>query len=68
MQYQSICFSWKNLYMILLIILNNENNFMEIIKVCEHKKLFKKLLQLKDQFINNYITNEKLKKEEFYKK
>ena len=66
MQYQSICFSWKNLYMILLILLNNENKFMEIIKVNEHKKLFKKLLQLKDQFINNYITNEKLKKEEFF--
>ena len=66
MQYQSICFSWKNLYMILLIILNNENKFMEILKSSEHKKLFKKLLQFKDQFINNYITNEKLKKEEFF--
>jgi hypothetical protein len=66
MQYQSICFSWKNLYMILLIILNNESRFIEIIKVNEHKKLFKKLLQLKDQFINNYITNEKLKRRIFF--
>ena len=65
-QYQSICFSWKNFYIILVIIWNNENKLMEILKKQEHKDLIRKLAYLKNHFINIYMTYEKSNKEEFF--
>ena len=64
-QYQTICFSWKNFCMIFQSILNNQNEFMKIIKNDEQKKLIKKLFQYKEQFFNFYSKNKKMKKEEF---
>ena len=65
-EYQTICFSWKNFNLILQILLKNRNTFLDNLNNFEYKSIIGKIIANKD-IINNFIrANEKNKKEEFF--
>ena len=63
-QYQSIYFSWQNLYLILDIILKNPNAFINSIKKNEHKNIIENLISNKERIFKYFMDNEKKMKEE----
>ena len=65
-EYESICFSWQNLYILLQIILKNKNFFIDENKNMEQKIIFEKLLEKKEKFINLFSYGIKNKKSEFF--
>ena len=65
-QYENICFSWQNLYIILQIINKYENIFIKENKNIEQKIIFEKLLEKKEKFINLFSYGIKNKKNEFF--
>ena len=65
-QYQSICFSWKDFMSILTLIIKNENNFMKNLKTVEHKNIFQNLIKNKDIFSFLFKSDEKNKIEEYF--
>ena len=65
-QYQSICFSWPNLYIFLLIIIKSRNIFIDNNKNKEQKEIFKKIFQNQDKFIEFFSNGKKNKKNEFF--
>ena len=65
-QYQSICFSWKDFMSILTLIIKNENNFMKNLKTVEHKNIFQNLIKNKDIFSFLFKSDEKNKIDEYF--
>lgn len=65
-QYQSICFSCQDLYIILQLILNNKKIFIDENDIKEQKLIFEKLLENKDKFTNLYMNQLNNKKCEFF--
>ena len=65
-EYESICFSWQNLYILLQIIIKNKKFFIDENKNMEQKIIFEKLLQKKEKFINLFSYGIKSKKSEFF--
>ena len=65
-QYQSICFSWQNLYIILQLILKNKKIFIDENDNEEQKLIFEKLLENKDKFTNLFMNQLSNKKCEFF--
>ena len=64
-EYQSICFSWQNLYMLLQIITTNKKIFIDENQNNEQKIIFEKVIENKDKFINLFMNGLKNKKSEF---
>ena len=65
-QYQSICFSWKDFMSILTLIIKNENNFMKNLKTVEHKNILQNLIKNKDIFSFLFKSDEKNKIDEYF--
>jgi hypothetical protein len=65
-EYQSICFSWQNLYIILQLILKNKKIFIDENDNEEQKLIFEKLLENKDKFTNLFMNQLNNKKCEFF--
>ena len=65
-QYQSICFSWKDFMSILTLIIKNENNFMKNLKTVEHQNIFQNLIKNKDIFSFLFKSDEKNKIDEYF--
>ena len=65
-EYQSICFSWQNLYIILQLILKNKKIFIDENDNEEQKLIFEKLLENKDKFTNLFMNQISNKKCEFF--
>ena len=65
-QYQSICFSWKDFMSILTLIIKNENNFTKNLKTVEHKNIFQNLIKNKDIFSFLFKSDEKNKIDEYF--
>ena len=64
-QYQSVCFSWQNLYILLQIIIKNKDMFINDDNI-EQKLIIEKLLEYKDKFINLFGYGIKNQKCEFF--
>ena len=65
-QYQSICFSWQIIYILLQIILKNKNTFIDDNQNQEEKIIFEKLLEKKDALISLFSSGLKNKNCEFF--
>ena len=65
-QFQSICFSWKDFLYILDLISTNEIQFIKRLKIDEHKNLFQNIIRNKNKFSLLIQTNEKNKQEEYF--
>ena len=65
-QYQSICFSWQDFYIILQLILKNKKIFIDENDNEEQKLIFEKLLENKDKFTNFFMNQLNDKKCEFF--
>ena len=63
-QYQSIYFSWQNLYLILDIILKNPKELLDSIKKKEHQNPIENLISNKEKIFTYFMENEKKMKEE----
>ena len=65
-QYQSICFSWKDFLYVLDLISKNEIQFIKRLKIDEHKNFFQNIIRNRDKFSPLIQANEKNKQEEFF--
>ena len=65
-QYESICFSWQDLYILLQIVSKYKNIFIDENNNTEQKIIFEKILENKGIFINLFSYGIKSKKSEFF--
>ena len=60
--YQDICFSWQNLYLILRIVSMHKNVFIDENKNAEQKLILKKFLDHENEYIDYFLNSLKDKK------
>ena len=66
MNYQSICFSWKNVYILLQIISKYKKDLIDENKNIEQMEILKKFLNNKNAYINLFTDSIKNKKYEYF--
>ena len=65
-RYQSICFSWKILYIFGKIIERNKDYFLKDNNSAEEKKIFREITEINKIFSDNVENNNKNKIQEFF--
>ena len=65
-KFDSICFSWKDLYILVETIENNKNIFINNNKNEKQKKLFEDIINNNKRYLENYKENIKNKKIEYF--
>ena len=65
-QYQSICFSWQNFYILLQVVSKNRNIFIDKNNNKEQRIILEKLIENKDKFINLFSHGLKKKTIEYF--
>ncbi len=64
--HESICFSWKNFYILLQIISKNKNKFIDENKNDESKEILTQLLYYEELYISIFTNSIKNKKFEYF--